>query len=239
MLQGGSIIARTTKPRGHLTRECVLVAAIALADREGAEALTMRRLGQKLRVEAMSLYNHVANKEDLLDGMVDGVFGEIALPASGAEWKAAMRRRAISARAALARHPWAIGLMESRTRPGPANLRHHDAVLGCLRAAGFSGLAATRAYNLVNSYVYGFALQEVTLPFRSPEELSDVGRAMLEQVAGGYPHLRAVAGELMRSGFAYAEEFEVGLDLILDAFEKVRTAGRGVRSVLPSSTSPI
>src|SRR3954465_7138723 len=121
-----------------ISRDRVLKAAVGLADEIGIESLSMRKLGQALGVEAMSLYNHVANKDDLLDGMVDVVFGEIGLPSSATDWKTAMRQRALSAREVLARHSWAIGLMESRSRPGPATLRHHDAVLGCLRGASFS-----------------------------------------------------------------------------------------------------
>src|SRR5215469_12060693 len=135
-----------TPARAPLTRERVLEAAIALADEGGSAGLTMRKLAQQLGVEAMSLYNHVANKEDLLDGMVDLVFAEIGLPEHGTDWKAALRQRAIGTRAALERHRWAIGLMESRSQPGLANLRHHDAVLGCLREAGFSIAMAAHAY---------------------------------------------------------------------------------------------
>ena len=127
----------------------------------------------------------------------------------------------IESREVLSRHSWAIGLVESRTRPGPANLRHHDSVLGILRGAGFSSAMATRAYNMLNSYIYGFVLQEMSLPFRTREELADVGKTMLPQISGDeYPHLRQVAADLMKSGFVYANEFEVGLDLILDGIAK-------------------
>src|ERR1700730_12945160 len=139
---------RAAKRHAALTRERVLRAAISLADRGGIESLSMRQLGQKLGVEAMSLYNHVRNKVDMLDGMVDVVFSEIDLPASGADWRTAMRQRAISARQVLLRHPWAIGLMESRATPGPATLRHHDAAVGSLRTAGFSGDMAAPAHPL-------------------------------------------------------------------------------------------
>ena len=202
----------------RLSRDRVLAAALVLTDAGGLEALTMQRLGRALGVEAMSLYRHVANKEDLLDGLVDLVFGEIELPEGDLDWRGAMRRRAVSAREVLRRHPWAIGLMESRSRPGPANLRHHDAVLAVLLGAGFSALQATRAYNLLDSYIYGFALQEKGLPFSSAEELEALGAVMLEQVpAGAYPHLTAVSRELMAARFSYADEFEAGLDLVLAA----------------------
>ena len=160
--------------RAPLSKARVLQAAVDLADRSGIDALSMRKLGQALGVEAMSLYNHVANKDELLDGMVDVVFGQIELPQPGAEWKPAMRQRAMSAREVLARHPWAIGLMESRMRPGPATLRHHDAVIGCLRQDGFSVAMAAHAYALLDSYVYGFALQQANLPFRTPKEAAEM-----------------------------------------------------------------
>jgi AcrR family transcriptional regulator len=151
-------------PRTPLTSERVLQAAVALADREGVGSLSMRRLARELGVEAMSLYHHVPGKQALLDGMVDLVFGEIELPAADGDWKAAMRRRAVSAREVLARHPWAIALMESRHTPGPANLRHHDAVLGCPRQAGFPVALTAHAYSILDAYIYGFALQEASLP---------------------------------------------------------------------------
>ncbi len=213
-----------TGRRARLSREQVLRAAMALADQGGIESLTMRKIGERLGVEAMSLYRHVHNKEDVLDGIVDLVFAEIELPADGVDWRRAMRDWAISVRAALTRHPWVIVFMESRSRAGPANLRHHDALLGYLRAAGFTtSLTATRAYNVLDSYVYGFALQETSLPFATPEELSDVGEMMLRQSLGdAYPHLTAVVLEFMSSGYVYADEFAFGLDLILDGLEKIR-----------------
>ncbi|MGH9122767.1 MAG: TetR/AcrR family transcriptional regulator C-terminal domain-containing protein, partial [Acidimicrobiales bacterium] len=148
------------QPRAPLNRERVLQAGLRLADETGLEALTMRRLGEVAGVEAMSLYNHVANKADLLDGMIDLVFAEIEVPTGEGGWKTAMQGRARSVRAALSRHRWAIGLMESRTSPGRANLRHHDAVIGCLRGSGFSLELAAHAYAALDSYIYGFALQE-------------------------------------------------------------------------------
>lgn len=208
----------------RLNRVQVLDAAVALAAEQGMERLTMRSVAHRLGAEAMSLYRHVRNKEDLIDGMVDLVFAEIDIP-SGIDWKAAMRGRAVSAREALARHPWAIGLMESRVSPGPANLRHHDAVLRVLLGAGFSSATATRIYNIVDSYVYGFALQERSLPVATPEELAEVGDVILRQMpAAEYPHLARVGRDLMEARFDYRAEFEVGLDLILDALEvRLRT----------------
>lgn len=228
-------MAKRTKPgpvRLPLTREKVLKAAVALADAEGIESLTMRRLGEVLGVEAMSLYNHVASKDDMLDGMIDVVYEEIDLPKDPRSWRSAMRRQAISVREALSRHRWAISLMESRVRPGPANMRHHDSVIQILLGAGFSIESALHAFSVLNSYVYGFALQELTLPFETHEELEDVAKTILQQFPSGeYPHLaKAVELYVTKPDYAYADEFEFGLDLILDGLERLRrrktTAGR-------------
>jgi AcrR family transcriptional regulator len=212
--------------REPLSRGQVLRAAVALADQGGIAAVSMRKLGQVLGVEAMSLYNHVASKGDLLDSMIDIVFSEIGLPADGTGWKPAMRQRAISAREVLGRHRWAIGLMESRRSPGPATLRHHDAVLGCLRRAGFSVELTAHAYSLLDSYIYGFALQEASLPFDTPETTTEVAQEIFGQFpAGQYPHLTELTIQhVLQPGYHYGGEFEIGLDLILDALE--RAAGR-------------
>ena len=192
-------------PRAPLTSQRVLEAAVALADRGGIGSLSMRKLAQELGVEAMSLYHHVAGKDAILDGIVDVVFGEIELPAGEVDWKEAMRRRAVSAREALRRHPWATALMESRSTPGPANLRHHDAVLGILRKAGFSVELAAHAYSLLDAYIYGFALQETSLPFSTPEETAQVAQSiMAEFPADQYPHLTEIALEhVLRPGYDY------------------------------------
>lgn len=207
--------------RTRLSRDRVLAGAVAFADERGIESLTMRKLGEALGVEAMSLYNHVANKDELLDGMVDIVFGEIGLPSGGGDWKAAMRRRAVSARQVLSHHRWAIGLMESRTSPGPATLRHHDAVIGCLRGAGFSVEMSAHAFSLLDSYVYGFALQEATLPFDTAEQTAEVAEMILSSLQPDeYPHLTELAVEhVLQPGYDYGNEFEFGLDLILDGLE--------------------
>jgi AcrR family transcriptional regulator len=212
------------EPRVPLSRERVLRAAVALADDSGLESLTMRKLGEVVRVEAMSLYNHVANKSDLLDGMVDLVFSEIDLPTGEPDWKAAMRQRAISAREALARHPWGIGLMESRSTPGPATLRHHDAVLASLRQGGFSIEMAAHAFSALDSYIYGFALQEASLPFDTAEETAEVAQMILKQLpADEYPYLAELTIEhVLQPGYDYGDEFEFGLDLILDGLERAR-----------------
>jgi len=205
-----------------LNRERVLEAGVALADREGIEALSMRRLGQEVGVEAMSLYNYVRNKDELLNGMVDIVFSEIDLPAAGEDWPTAMRRRAISARHALKRHPWAIGLMESRAQPGPATLRHHDSVLRNLRLGGMSIEIAAHAYSLLDSYIYGFTLNEQSLPFdSSPAKVAEVaGNIMREMPAGEYPYLTEMAVEhAMKPGYDYGDEFEFGLKMIIDGLQ--------------------
>jgi AcrR family transcriptional regulator len=210
------------EPRIPLNRDRVLRAALALADEGGIEALTMRKLGQALGVEAMSLYNHVANKDDVLDGLVDIVFSEIDLRGDGRDWKAAMRRRAISAREVLASHRWAIGLMESRVHPGPATLRHHDSVLRCLREAGFSVAMAAHAYSALDSYIYGFALQQASLPFDTGEQAAEVAETILRQFrTGEYPYMSEIATEhVLKPGYSYADEFEFGLDLILDGLAR-------------------
>ena len=199
---------------------------MALADAGGIESLTMRRLAQELGVEAMSLYHHVANKDDILDGMVDIVFSEIDLPPTTTDWKAAMRERAHSVRAALLRHPWAITLMESRRAPGPANLRHHDAVLGCLRGGGFSIELTAHAYAVLDAYIYGFARTQVSLPFDTAEETQEVADEIMQQFAAGqYPHLVELTTQhVLRPGYDYANEFDFGLDLILDGLERARGA---------------
>src|SRR6202142_2593583 len=173
------------RPRIPLTRERVLDAAIALADAAGIESLTMRKLGQELGVEAMSLYNRVANKDDVLQGMVDRVMGEIDLSSLEGDWKPAMRLRAISARDTFARRPWASSLVASRTTPGPATLRHHNAVIGCLRRGGFSIDLAAHAFSALDSYAYGFSIQEANLPLRSSDEAAGVAGAILGQRPGG------------------------------------------------------
>jgi len=211
----------TTHPRVPLTRDRALSAAVALADAEGLGSLTMRKLARALGVEAMSLYYHVANKDDILDGMVEIVFGEIDLPSDTTDWKTAMRQRATSVRAALMRHPWAISIMQSRTSPGPATLRHHDAVLGCCRQAGFSVELAAHAFSLIDSYIYGFVLQEVNLPFSEGDDLEQVIETMMDQrSAADYPHLAELTTEIvLQPGYAYGNEFDYGLGAILDSLE--------------------
>lgn len=208
--------------RAPLNRDRVLHAAVAIADESGIASLTMRKLGESLGVEAMSLYNHVANKIDLLDGMIDLVFSEIDLPST--DWKTAMRERAVSARQVLKRHSWAIGLMESRRSPGPETLRHHDAVIGCLREAGFPIALVAHAYSVLDSFIYGFALQEATLPFDSGDQTAELAEMILAGLSPDeYPHLRALTAEhVLQPGYDYGKEFEFGLELILDGLERAR-----------------
>jgi AcrR family transcriptional regulator len=203
----------------------VVGAAVALADREGIAALSMRRLGKEVGVEAMSLYNHVTGKSDLLDGMVDAVFAEIDFPTEGSDWKAAMRSRAHSARNVLTGHPWAIGLLDSRTTPGPATLAHHESVIGTLRRAGFTIEMAAHAFAALDSYTYGFVLQETAVPFEDPGQASALAQQMIELIpADDYPNLHDMATDhVMKPGYDFGDEFGFGLGLVLDGLERARS----------------
>ena len=211
--------------RVPLNRNRLLRTAIGLADSAGIAALTMRSLAHELGVKPMSLYHHVANKEEILDGIIDEVFSEIELPSDEGDWRSAMRHRAMSARRVLARHPWATPLMESRANPGPATLRHHDTVIGTFRRAGFSIELTAHAYSLLDSYVYGFALEEASLPFDT-ESAPEVAEAILAQFPSDqYPYLAELAYEhVLQPGYDYANEFEFGLELILDGLDRLRPA---------------
>jgi AcrR family transcriptional regulator len=215
--------------REPLSRERVLGAAVMLADEEGLDSLSMRKLGQRLGVEAMSLYNHVANKDDLLDGMVDLVVSEIDLPSGAVDWKDAMRRRAISAQSVFSRHPWASALIDSRESSGPARLRYFDWVIGTLRRAGFTLELAVRAFSLLDSYVYGFGRQQLnvsTPPDADPEAMTE---AFLRAIpADEYPYLtEMVVDYAMKTGHDESADFGFGLDLILDGLQRLldRAAG--------------
>ena len=209
-----------------LSTQRVVAEAVRLADREGFDELSMRRLAGALGAGAMSLYRYVASKEKLLDAMIDSVFDEIELPPDDTDWQSALRQRAVSARQVLARHPWAIGRMESRTSPGPANLRHHEAVTACLRKAGFSVVMATHANWLLDSYVYGFALQESSLPFDTADVFADMAEDVyLPQLPPDeFPYLNESAAALLAGGYDPAEEFIFGLDLVLAALEPLRAS---------------
>ncbi len=214
--QGGSDAGLSTRR--------VVAEAVRLADREGVDGLSMRRLAGALGAGAMSLYHYVANKDELLDAMIDVIFDEVEAPPLDIDWQSAMRREAVSTQRVLARHPWAIGLMESRTSPGPANLRHREAVTACLRRAGFSILMATHANWLINSYVYGYALQAASLPFDTADELADMtADVYLPQLPpANFPYLNESAAGLVAAGYDPTEEFAFGLDLILAALEPLR-----------------
>jgi len=202
----------------------VIAAAVALADQTGYREFSMRRLGAELGVSPMALYKHVGGREELLDEMVDVVFGELEDPSAREDWVTAMRRRGVSVREALRRHPWAVGLMESRSNPGPENLAHHNAVMGCLREAGFSFEMAVHAYSIQDSFIYGFALQEKTMGHESPEESAQAAKTRGKGSDGynEYPYLIEVEAELARSGYDHAAEFEWGLSLILESLERLR-----------------
>ncbi|HSW29509.1 MAG TPA: TetR/AcrR family transcriptional regulator [Longimicrobiales bacterium] len=210
--------------RRPLDRERVLRAAIEIADAGGIEALSMRRLGRRLGVEAMSLYNHVSNKDDVLGGMLDIIVGEIEIPQSSLSWKEAMRGRALSMRSVFNRHPWALGLLEARRSPGPALMRYMESVFGVLRQGGFSIPMARGAFFVLDSYAYGSSIQEKNLPSSSPTEASEATEHFLSRLPQSeYPYLAEAAGSILSSPLDFAEEFERGLDLLLEALEAWRS----------------
>lgn len=214
--------AETRQP---LTRERVLEGALDLADRIGVEALTIRALAHELGVKPMTIYHHVAGKEAILDGMVDLVFAEIELP-TGDGWKSALRRRCVSAREVLRRHPWAPPLMESRTNPGPATLRHHDAVLACMREGGLSLQMTAHAAAVLDSYLYGFALQEANLPFGGGEQIGELAEQIVSAMPEGeYPAMvEFTRDHVLAPGYSFGRSFEFGLDLLLDGLEAAAQA---------------
>lgn len=215
------------KPRGRrpaLTRERVVAAGVELADAEGIESLSMRKLAQSLGVEAMSLYHHVANKDELLDGMVDVVFAEVHLPTTKGRWQAQIRLRCASLREVLLRHPWAVGQLNARRNPGMASLVHHDDVIGCLLAGGFTIRGAAQAFAVIDSYTYGFVVQELSLPMMNGEDEGDLADMILSDIPEGtLPHLTAMATEYVtREDYSFANEFAPGLELIINALERER-----------------
>lgn len=211
-------MSAATTQRDPLDREAIVARAVAFADERGTDALSMRKLAAELGYEVMSLYNHVANKDDILDGIVERVLAEIPLPADDGDWKEEMRERAVAARRIFLRHPWAIGLLEARhAGSSPARLSYYDAVLGCLRSADFTAALSMRAFSIIDSFVYGFIFQELSLPFDDSDSLEEVGEDLLRQMADAYPHLTEATVQAMADGWDYAEQFQFGLDLILDA----------------------
>jgi AcrR family transcriptional regulator len=225
--RGGAKTVRP-RPRAPLSRERVLSTAVGLADRGGLELLSMRKLAAALRVEAMSLYHHVASRDDLLDGMVERVVSEIQAPEPGVPWKEAMRRRAISAHAVLRRHPWATALLMSRINVGAVMLHYIDATVGCLRQAGFSIALADRAWNALDCYIYGFTLHEQKFPV-DPEEYASAAQHFLPMLSPEtYPHMREMAEQVADGSYDGLLDFGFGLELILDGLERLlETSPRG------------
>ena len=211
-----------TPPQVPLSRERVLRAAIRMADEGGIESLSMRKLAQDLGVQAMSLYNHVANKDDILDGIVDIVTSEIEVPNLGVDWKIAMRRRATSAHEVLVRHPWATMAIVSRANVGPGMLRYVDATLGCLYEAGFSLEMADRVWNAIDSHIYGFTLQELNFPFEAAE-YSEVAKTGLSLIpADKYPYLNRLTHYVIEGRYDGIHDFDFGLELLLNGLDKFR-----------------
>ncbi|KAB7745300.1 TetR family transcriptional regulator [Nostocoides sp. F2B08] len=224
MSSTGSAGRRGSRP--PLSAERVVDAAVRVADEGGLARVSMRNVAAELGVEAMSLYHHVASKEALLDALADWVFTQIDVPAPRDPWREAMRERAASARRVLAAHPWALGLIESRT-PGPALLTHHDSVLGCLRANGFTVVMATHAFSAIDAYVYGFVLTEQTVPFAAGQEQEYAVGIEDQLPADRYPHLAEMLREqVIAAGFEFADEFDFGLEIILDGLERRLETGR-------------
>ena len=217
------VTASAPAKRERLSRERVLNAAMAVADAGGDGSLTIRSLAQHLAVQPMAIYYHVANKGEILDGILDLVFSEVELPTPGRDWRAEMELRAHSAREVLRRHRWAIPLLQSGTSPGPATLRHHNAIIGTLRTAGFSVLQTAHAYALLDSYIYGFALSETSLPINGPETVAEVATAMRDQhPLDDYPHLAEFSAEhIMRPDYDFGAEFQFGLDVVLDGLARL------------------
>lgn len=224
--------------RRTLSRGVLLHEAVGVADEAGVAALTIRSLAQRVGASPMAIYHHLAGKEEILDGIVDLVFAEIELPAPGAPWREAARRRACSARAALRRHPWAVTLLSSRTNPGPATLRHHEAVLASLRQGGFDLPTAAHAVALVDSYVYGFAIQEAALPFDAAGAPGPMAEAFGELLASGsHPHLtELVTQHVARPGYSFGDEFDLGLEVVLDGLERWVSAAPGTGRPEPSAS---
>jgi len=212
-------------PRESLTQTRIVEGAVALADDIGVDALTIRKLAAALNVKPMTIYHYVAGKEAIIDGMVDQVFSEIDLPPADMQWKHAIRHRSASARTVLAKHSWAVPLMESRTAPGPATLRHHDAVLGCLRNGGLTVAMTAHAYAVIDAFIYGFAIQEASLPATTGEEMHDLVETVVDAMpVNEYPHLMELTTEhVLQPGYDFGDEFEFGLNLILDGLDKAST----------------
>lgn len=216
-----SEISNPKPPAAPLSRERILQAALQLADDGGLESLSMRKLAQVLGVQAMSLYNHVANKDEVIDGIVDWVVSEIEVPRVKADWKIAMRQRAIAAHQVLLRHPWAAIALMSRVNSGPAMLSYIDATLGCLCEAGFSLELADHVWNAIDSHIYGFTLQALNFPFE-PAEYSEAAKTALALIpAEQYPYFNRLAEQVIAGNYDGLHDFEFGLDLILDGLDRL------------------
>lgn len=212
----------SSTPQLPLSRERILAMAMPLVDQGGLAALSMRQLAQALGVKAMSLYNHVANKDDIIDGLVDIVVSEIELPSLDMDWKLAMRRRANSAHNVLLRHPWAAIALMSRLNVGPAMLRYIDATLGCLVEAGFSYEMADHGWNAIDSHIYGFTLQELNFPLQAAE-YSAVAESFVAHIpVDQYPYMHKLTRQVINGSYSGLHDFKFGLDLILHGLEQFR-----------------
>lgn len=208
-----------------MSAERIIEAAVKVADLGGLTAVSMRNVGRELGVEAMSLYHHLANKDALLEGLADWIFAQIELPREGSWWRDGMRLRAESAREVLSAHPWSLGLIETRKNPGMALRTHHNAVLGCLMRDGFSARSATRAFSVIDAYIYGFVLSEHDLPFDAQDGATEWAAGMMPP-ADAFPYLQEIVTQLTQEGdYSFAAEFEYGLELILDEIQRRHDAG--------------
>jgi AcrR family transcriptional regulator len=216
-----SPVNKADSSRQSLSLGRIIEGAVDLADEIGVDALTIRKLATALDAKPMTIYHYVSNKEAIIDGMVDMVFREIDLPRDDTHWKSAIRQRSASARAVLARHPWAVALMESRRTPGVATLRQHDAVIGCLRKGGLSVEMTAHAYAVIDAFIYGFAMQEASLPATAGNEMAELAESIMQSTAMvDYPHLMELTTEhVLQPGYDFAKEFDFGLNLILDGLE--------------------
>mgnify|MGYP001191966380 CR=1 FL=1 len=216
-----STVSNVNSRRQSLNSGRIFQGAVGLADEIGVDALTIRKLALVLGVKPMTIYHYVPNKEAIIDGMVDCVFGEIDLPQLDVNWKLAIRQRSASVRAVLAQHSWAATLMESRRTPGIATLRQHDATIGCLRHGGLSVEMTAHAYAVIDAFIYGFAIQEASLPAKSGQEMKDLAQSVLETTSmADYPHLMELTTQhILQPGYDFSCEFDFGLNLILDGLE--------------------
>ncbi len=218
-------MAPVAKKRAPLSPEKVFAMALRLVDKKGLVSLSMRNLAQAMKVEAMSLYNHVPGKERLLDGLVEMVVGELELPAAGGNWQCAMRGRALTAHHVLMRHPWAPMLLVSRMNIGPNMLQYIDRTVGCLREAGFSWPMADHAWNTLDAFTYGFTLQRLNFPLE-PKQYASAATQFLPMIpVETYPYMNGLSQEIIAGRHNGLQHFELGLDLLLDGLERVRTRG--------------